>query len=129
MISKTFVDEIFLFKAFEGLVYSECSSYLAVEAIDFGTTFSGFAFAFNHKEGNGRIHMNKAWGHDQGSATLKTPTSLLLRPDGQLDSFGYEADEKYANFVCGEDIEYLYFKQFKMKLHKSEVNLKSPLKH
>ena len=129
MIFKTFVNKIFLFAAFEGLVYSESSSYIAVVAIDFGTTFSGFAFAFNHKEGKGGIHMNKAWGHDQGGATLKTPTSLLLRPDGQFDSFGYEADEKYANFVSGEDREYLYFKQFKMKLHKSEVNLKFSRKH
>ena len=129
MISKTFVNKMFLFAAFEGLVYSESSSYIAVVAIDFGTTYSGFTFAFNHKEGKGGIHMNKAWGHDQGGATLKTPTSLLLRPDGQFDSFGHEADEKYANFVCGEDREYLYVKQFKMTLHKSEVNLKSSRKH
>ena len=128
-IFETLVNKVFLFAAFEGLVYSESSSYIAVVAIDFGTTFSGFAFAFNHKEGKGGIHMNKAWGHDQGGATLKTPTSLLLRPDGQFDSFGYEADEKYANFVSGEDREYLYFKQFKMKLHKSEVNLKFSRKH
>lgn len=127
IIFMTVANKIFLFAAFEGLVYSESSSYIAVVAIDFGTTYSGFAFAFNHKEGKGGIHMNKAWGHDQGGATLKTPTSLLLRPDGQFDSFGYEADEKYANFVCGEDREYLYFKQFKMKLHQSEVNLKSVL--
>ena len=90
-------------------------------AIDFGTTYSGFAFAFNHKKGEGGIHMNRAWGHDQGTATLKTPTSLLLNPDGNFDSFGYEAEEKYANFLNGEDRNYLYFKHFKMALHKSEV--------
>ena len=120
---------MFLFAAFEGLVYSESSSYIAVVAIDFGTIYSGFAFAFNHREGKGGIHMNKEWDHDQGGATLKTPTSLLPRPDGQFDSFGYEADEMYAKFVCWEDREYLYFKQFKMKFHKSEVNLKSSRKH
>ena len=53
--------------------------------------------------------MNRAWGHDQGTATLKTPTSLLLHPDGSFDSFGYEAEEKYANFFNGEDRDYLYF--------------------
>ena len=100
---------------------SDNSSYIAVVAIDFGTTYSGFAFAFNHKEGEGGIHMNKAWGNEQGLSTLKTSTSLLLRPDGQFDSFGFEADEKYANFFCGEDQEYMYFKRFKMTLHKSEV--------
>ena len=101
---------------------SPSSSYIAVVAIDFGTTYSGFAFAFNHNEGEGGIHMNRKWGYDQGTATLKTPTSLLLRPDGEFDSFGYEAEEKYANFFNGEDREYLYFKHFKMALHKSEVN-------
>lgn len=100
---------------------SDNSRYIAVVAIDFGTTYSGFAFAFNHREGEGGIHMNKSWGLDQGHATLKTPTSLLLRPDGQFDSFGYDAEEKYANFTCGEDQEYLFFKHFKMALHKSEV--------
>ena len=107
--------------AFEGLMISDNSSYIAVVAIDFGTTYSGFAFAFNQKEGEGGIHMNKAWGNEQGLSTLKTSTSLLLRPDGQFDSFGFEADEKYANFFCGEDQEYMYFKRFKMTLHKSEV--------
>lgn len=100
---------------------SPSSSYIAVVAIDFGTTYSGFAFAFNHNEGEGGIHMNRKWGYDQGTATLKTPTSLLLRPDGEFDSFGYEAEEKYANFLYGEDREYLYFKHFKMALHKSET--------
>ena len=107
--------------AFEGLMISDNSSYIAVVAIDFGTTYSGFAFAFNHKEGEGGIHMNKAWGNEQGLSTLKTSTSLLLGPDGQFDSFGFEADEKYANFFCGEDQQYMYFKRFKMTLHKSEV--------
>ncbi|XP_022802762.1 heat shock 70 kDa protein 12A-like isoform X1 [Stylophora pistillata] len=107
--------------ASEGLLFSASSSYIAVVAIDFGTTYSGFAFAFNYKKGEGGIHMNKAWGHDQGAATLKTPTSLLLRPDGKFDSFGYEAEEKYANFSDGEDRDYLYFKHFKMALHKSET--------
>ena len=104
---------------------SDNSSYIAVVAIDFGTTYGGFAFAFNHKEGEGGIHMNKAWGNEQGLSTLKTSTSLLLRPDGQFDSFGFEADEKYANFFCGEDQEYMYFKRFKMTLYKSEVSSNS----
>lgn len=96
------------------------SSYIAVVAIDFGTTYSGFAFAFNQRKGEGGIHVNKAWGYDQGAATLKTPTSLLLRPDEKFDSFGYEAEEKYANFLHGEDREYLYFKHFKMTLHNTK---------
>ena len=48
---------------FEGLMLSPSSSYIAVVAIDFGTTYSGFAFAFNHNEGEGGIHMNRKWGY------------------------------------------------------------------
>lgn len=57
MIFKMFVDEIFFFKVFEGLVYFECLSYLVVVVIDFGIIFSGFVFVFNYKEGNGWIYM------------------------------------------------------------------------
>ena len=65
--------------------------------------------------------MNRAWGHDQGTATFKTPTSLLLHPDGSFDLFGYEAEEKYATFLDCTARDYLYFKHFKVTLHKSEV--------
>lgn len=52
-------------------MFSAGSSYIAVVAIDFGTTYNGFAFAFNQRKGEGGIHVNKAWGYDQGTATLK----------------------------------------------------------
>ena len=39
--------KFYVFTAFEdSLLYSPKSTYLAVEAIDFGTTYSGFAFSF-----------------------------------------------------------------------------------
>eukprot|EP00058_Branchiostoma_floridae_P027775 XP_002613266.1 hypothetical protein BRAFLDRAFT_68231 [Branchiostoma floridae] len=69
---------------------------MAVVAIDFGTTFSGFAFSFNHREGERGILVNKAWGNDQGYQALKTPTCLLLDTEQQFHSFGFDAKEKYA---------------------------------
>ena len=98
-------------------------SYLAVVAIDFGTTYSGFAFAFNQKGGEGGIHMNKDWGNDQGCSTPKTPTCLLLNPDGEFHSFGYEAKENYAALEEDEVEQYYYFERFKMTLHESTVLL------
>ena len=65
--------------------------------------------------------MNREWGNEEGRSTLKTPTSILLRPNKEFDSFGYEADEKYAHLTCGEEKEYFYLKHFKMELHKSKV--------
>ncbi|KAJ7381798.1 hypothetical protein OS493_038952 [Desmophyllum pertusum] len=88
-------------------------SYIAVVAIDFGTTFSGFAFAFNNKEGEKSIHMNKEWGTDQGCSTLKTPTCLLLNPNKSFNSFGYEAQDRFAELEEEEAQQYYYLKSLK----------------
>ena len=95
---------------------------IALVAIDFGTTFSGFAFSFN-KEGVKGIHMNKEWCADQGFSTLKTPTCLLLNPDSSFNSFGYEAQDRYAELEEAEASEYYYFENFKMILHNDQVSV------
>ena len=104
------------------------SKYVAVVAIDFGTTYSGFAFSFNDKRGEAGIHMNREWGNDEGRSTLKTPTSILLKPNKEFDSFGYNADDKYVHFKRGEEKEYSYLKHFKMELHKTKVKLNDILR-
>lgn len=97
-------------------------SFLATVAIDFGTTYSGFAFSFNKDEGEDAIFMNRAWMNDQGNQTSKTPTCLLLKPDLSFHSFGYEAEEKYASLTSiSEEKEYMFFHHFKMLLHNNEV--------
>ena len=123
MISKYF----FLFVLYQlendELCLAFRATYIAVVAIDFGTTFSGFAFAFNHKDGEKGIHMNKEWGTDQGYATMKTPTCLLLNPNKSFNSFGYEAQDKFAELEDDEAQQYYYFKRFKMVLHSNEVRI------
>ena len=46
------------------------SDYLLVAAIDFGTTFSGYAFSFIPTKDDPvlheKIHMNKNWGENLG---------------------------------------------------------------
>ena len=97
-------------------------SFLATVAIDFGTTYSGFAFSFNKDEGEDAIFMNREWENEQGHRTSKTPTCLLLKPDLSFDSFGYQAEEKYANLNnLSEEKEYMFFRHFKMLLHNDEV--------
>ena len=106
----------------DSLFYSPKSQHLAVVAIDFGTTYSGFAFSFIKDQGKDSIFMNMDWVNEQGSLTSKTPTCLLLKSDLSFDSFGYEAIEKYAGLEGeGEDGDYLFFKHFKMALHNDEV--------
>ena len=107
----------------DSLFYSPRPSYLAVVAIDFGTTYSGFAFSFIKDQGKDAIFMNMDWVNEQGSQTSKTPTCLLLKPDLSFDSFGYDAIEKYAALQGeSEEKEYLFFKHFKMALHSEEVS-------
>ncbi|KAI8489716.1 hypothetical protein Bbelb_326220 [Branchiostoma belcheri] len=92
--------------------------YMAVVAIDFGTTFSGFAFSFNHREGERGILVNNPWGNDQGFQSLKTPTCLLLDPEQCFHSFGFDAVEKYAQLAETRDREFYFFDHFKMELYK-----------
>ncbi len=96
--------------------------YDVVVAIDFGTTFSGFAFSFNHRDGSDDIYMNREWGSAQGFCTLKTPTCILLNPYKKFVKFGFEAAEKYAELEDAKDQTFYCFDRFKMMLHKSEVS-------
>ena len=51
--------------------------------------------------------------------STKGPTCVLIKPDGQtLDSFGFDAESKYAD-LAEENAhrDYYYFKRFKMMLH------------
>ena len=109
----------------DSLFYSPRPSYLAVAAIDFGTTYSGFAFSFIKDQGKDAIFMNMDWvNNEQRGQTSKTPTCLLLKPDLSFDSFGYDAIEMYASLqVESEEKEYFFFKHFKMALHSDEVGL------
>ncbi|XP_077870436.1 heat shock 70 kDa protein 12A-like [Saccoglossus kowalevskii] len=95
----------------------------ATVAIDFGTTFSGFAYSNNSHQNRGateHIYMSKKWGHNRGISTLRTPTCMLLKPDKGFDAFGYDAQEKFASLEGGTDKEYYYLERFKMELHNRE---------
>ncbi|KAK3584377.1 hypothetical protein CHS0354_001304 [Potamilus streckersoni] len=90
-------------------------SFKIVSAIDFGTTFSGYAYSFSSSPD--KIYTNKNWGQTQGFLLHKTPTCLLLKPDGEFDSFGFEAVSKYNDLAEEDADSYYYFDRFKMKLY------------
>lgn len=98
--------------------------YLLVAAIDFGTTYSGYAFSMRDTYNTDplKIHANQAWNAGgRQLLSLKTPTCLLLNSDKEFDSFGYEAENKYAELVMdGEQNDYYYFHRFKMSLHNNK---------
>ncbi|XP_062596447.1 heat shock 70 kDa protein 12B-like [Saccostrea cucullata] len=94
-----------------------------VAAIDFGTTYSGYAFSFrvDFDQDPSRI---KAYNWIAGSQSLishKAPSVILLKPDKTFDSFGYDAEDKYASLTeLSEHEGWLYFKRFKMTLHNNK---------
>ena len=97
------------------------SDYLMVAAIDFGTTYSGYAFSTisNFKLDPLKIHANQAWNAGgRQLLSLKTPTCLLLNGRQKLVSFGYEAENAYAELVLDDKHhDHYYFRRFKMRLY------------
>lgn len=92
-----------------------------VAAIDFGTTFSGYAYSFaSDKE---TIHVNRNWGQTQGFLLHKTPTCLLLNPEGQFLAFGFEAVSRYNELGDDEAASHYYFDRFKMNLYDNKVSV------
>ena len=100
------------------------SDPILVAAIDFGTTFSGYAFSFRHDYLRDplKISANNWIAEGQALVSLKTPTTILLKPDKSFHSFGYEAENKYSDLADDNKHEgWLYFRRFKMLLHKNKV--------
>ncbi|XP_063405923.1 heat shock 70 kDa protein 12B-like [Mytilus trossulus] len=95
-----------------------------VAALDFGSTYSGYAFSMRHefKTDPMKIHANQAWNSGgRALLSLKTPTCLLLNDKKQFIAFGYDAENQYADIVMDEkQDEYFYFHRFKMNLHNNK---------
>ena len=98
----------------------ELETYVILGAIDFGTTYSGYAFSFQASQNE--IKMNKNWGAEAGCESYKTPTCLMTNPDGSFESFGYAAEQNYSDLNPDEDeiggpSGYNLYRNFKMLLH------------
>lgn len=96
-------------------------SYKLVAAIDFGTTYSGYAFSWKKEPAN-FVTLKSS-----DKLSEKEPSVLLMDRSEQLVDFGQEAVWKYKEF-CDENLQqdYFYFSNFKMKLHGDEVIMCSP---
>lgn len=108
-----------------GMMSKASNSKLVVAAIDFGTTFSGYAFSLRHEHEKDPlcIKVNPKW--ESGGRWLishKAPTTVLLSPKQEFHSFGYDAENKYSELsLDGEHMEWYYFRRFKMELYKQKV--------
>ena len=87
-------------------------------AIDFGTTYSGYAFSSTN-EWSKVLTSNWTGGK---VITLKTPTAILLDSEQKFLAFGYEAEDMYMDLARDEEHEdHYFFHRFKMILHSEKV--------
>ena len=89
-----------------------------IAAIDFGTTNCSVAYITvrsGTEEGPQLLPLNSTYH--------RVPTAILFKPDGSIDSFGYDARAEYLNLDDEERLEYAYFEQIKMNLQHDKVLL------
>ncbi|XP_062593151.1 heat shock 70 kDa protein 12A-like [Saccostrea cucullata] len=107
---------------------SASKNALYVVAIDFGTTYSGYAFSTRSeffKDNEKDIEKIYTVHWNSGSLmSEKTPTTLLLDKDQNFVSFGYDAETLYSRLPEEEKKKYFYFRRFKMMLYDKEGQLK-----
>ncbi|XP_071126191.1 heat shock 70 kDa protein 12A-like [Mytilus edulis] len=119
-------------KIVEDVTNTETNSFLMVAAIDFGTSYSGYAFSsFKEHKRNPMLITAKLWSSSQFKA-VKTSTSILFDDKRRFHSFGFEAEEKYLRLLEDEDSnvdEWFYFSRFKMILYQNmNINTNTKLK-
>lgn len=93
--------------------------YSLVCAIDFGTTFSGYAYSPKVEYQYDPLNITvPKWEDVLPSISYKTPTTLLLDKDKNFVAFGFEAEYTYAELAEEEKNEdYFYIRRFKMFLY------------
>ncbi|XP_052721737.1 uncharacterized protein LOC128192798 isoform X3 [Crassostrea angulata] len=93
-----------------------------VVALDFGTTYSGYAF---WKKDTDPLDITSGkWntGSKNVLESLKTPTSLLLNKENEVIEFGFEAEKIFKELLeDGNDKEFRFFRQFKMNLYNEKL--------
>lgn len=88
-----------------------------VAAIDFGTTYSGYAYSMTDDYKKDKLNISSATWKSATMISPKTPTSVLLDSDKALVAFGYDAESEYTLLAEKNEHEnYYYFRRFKMEL-------------
>ena len=103
---------------------------LMVCAIDFGTTYSGYAYSM--RSDPMKIYCPHWTSGTSTLASYKTPTTVLLDRDEEFVAFGYDAEKMYSELVEEEDEtveDYFYFRRFKMLLYENTTNEVSVIIH
>ncbi|XP_062582246.1 heat shock 70 kDa protein 12B-like [Saccostrea cucullata] len=105
-------------------------NHLIVAAIDFGTTFSGYAFSFLHEYKKDPTKCSTfTWSAGSGGLqSLKTSSCVLFDKHGNFHSCGFTAEDKYSDLALEDKHhDWLFFKRFKMNLYK-QIGIKRDFK-
>ncbi|XP_052103177.1 uncharacterized protein LOC127736659 [Mytilus californianus] len=98
--------------------------FVAVAAIDFGTTYSGCAFSTVQDFKTDKLRIVTIPLDDKNVFSYKTPTVLLLNPEGHFHSFGATAEDHYVTLAENDEANsWYYFDRFKMQLYSAKVFL------
>lgn len=103
-------------------------SYLLVAAIDFGTTYSGYAFSTRYDfQRDPTNTFLKQWVDPTSSMmNNKTSTCILFTKKKKFSKFGFEAEAKYLDLILDKDhMNWYFFRRFKMSLYDVQVNSES----
>ncbi|XP_052807091.1 heat shock 70 kDa protein 12A-like [Mya arenaria] len=87
-----------------------------VAAIDFGTTYSGYAYSFPdlNKTDPFKIYANADWTDGSRMLTPKAPTVVLFDKARRFHSFGYNAETKYNDLAYEDEHKgWRYFRRFR----------------
>lgn len=101
---------------------------LLVVAMDFGTTFSGYAFATLGDYKNDPLSISThTWATgSQTGMSLKTPTCILFDSAENFVAFGKDAEDKYTILAQENNHKgWHYFRRFKMDLYKTGPQVNS----
>lgn len=92
------------------------SNYTTVAALDLGNTNSGYAFSLKSefKIDPLKIQVNRVWNAGgRQLLSFKTPTCVLLNKNKELKTFGYEAENEFADIcIDGDQNDYYFFRGF-----------------
>ena len=96
---------------------------MVVGAIDFGTSYSGYAYSFRHSRTD--IQRNRWNAGSRGLISEKTPTCILFDGDQNFSAFGFDAEDEFAE-ICYEtkqkkDSRCFFFRGYKMALYEKMV--------
>ncbi|XP_052819485.1 heat shock 70 kDa protein 12B-like [Mya arenaria] len=91
---------------------------IIVAAIDFGTTFSGYAYSYRKEYLRDplQIYSNR-W---DGQILPQAPTVLLFNSEKTESYFGFEAEEKYDGLIKRKEHKDWRYFRFKMDLHREK---------